>query len=112
MYENLDIGFGLLGRVNKGGWFLLVRTQVSPTDWKTAQLQMHISGKMLMFKTLVRETNETRGGFESVTAGLSLAQGLRVLDESLATHQADADAFFRPAHTDPRAASRASRMIP
>jgi hypothetical protein len=97
MDENLDIGFGLVGRVNKGGSFLLVRTQVSPTDWKTGQLQMHISGKLLMFKTLARETNETRGGFESVPAGLSLAQGLSVLDEALALQGADAKAIIRSA---------------
>jgi hypothetical protein len=100
MGDNLDIGFGLLGRVNKGGWFLLVRTQVSPTDWKTQQLQMHISGKLLMFKTLVRETNETRGGFEPVPSGLSLTQGLRVLNESLAAHEAEATGFIRPALLD------------
>jgi hypothetical protein len=97
MNDNLDIGFGLLGRVNRGGWFLMVREPVGPADWKTSQLQMHISGKLLMFKTLARETNETRGGFEPVPAGLSLAQGMRVLDDSLAAHEADARNVLQPA---------------
>ena len=33
--ENVDFGFGILGRLYQGGWFRLQRVQVSPTDWKT-----------------------------------------------------------------------------
>jgi hypothetical protein len=77
--ENVDFGYGLLGRLNKGGWFRLDRTQVSATDWKTERLEIHMSGRALLFKTIARETSEVRGGFAPVPMGMTLAQGVSLL---------------------------------
>ncbi len=77
--ENVDFGFGLLGRLNQGGWFDLQRKQVSESDWKTEHLEVHMSGRALLFKTIARETSEQRGGFTRVPAGLSLAQAMQML---------------------------------
>ncbi len=78
--ENVDFGYGILGRLYKGGWFRLQRTQVSPTDWKTERLEIHMNGRALFLKTISRETSEVRGGFAPVPAGLSLAQGMQLLN--------------------------------
>jgi hypothetical protein len=80
--ENVDFGYGLLGRLNKGGWFRLQRTQVSATDWKTERLEIHMNGRAMLFKTIARETSELRGGFSPVPAGLNLAQAVNLLDQS------------------------------
>ena len=80
--ENVDFGFGLLGRLYKGGWFSMQRVQVSPTDWKTARLEVHMSGRAMLFKTIARETSEIRGGFSAVPAGMSLAQGVHILEQA------------------------------
>jgi hypothetical protein len=76
---NVDFGYGILGRLNKGGWFRLQRTPVSATDWKTERLEIHMTGRALFLKTISRETSEVRGGFAQVPAGLSLAQGMKLL---------------------------------
>jgi hypothetical protein len=80
--ENLDFGFGILGRLYKGGWFRLQRTRVSPADWKTERLEVHMNGRAMLFKTIARETSEHRGGFVSVPAGMSLVQGVSLLDQA------------------------------
>ena len=80
--ENVDFGFGLLGRVEKGGWFQIQRIQVSPSEWKTQRMQLHLSGRAVLFKTIARDTNEIRGGFASVPAGINLAQGMRILEQT------------------------------
>jgi hypothetical protein len=77
--ENVDFGYGILGRLYKGGWFRLQRTQVSSTDWKTERLEIHMNGRALFLKTISRETSEVRGGFAPVPTGLSLAQGMKLL---------------------------------
>jgi hypothetical protein len=77
--ENLDFGYGILGRIYKGGWFRLQRTPASPTDWKTERLEVHMAGRALLFKTIAKETSEVRGGFVPVPAGMNLAQGLALL---------------------------------
>lgn len=80
LQENVDFGYGILGRLYKGGWFRLVRTQVSPTDWKTAQLEIHMNGRAMLFKTIARETSETRGGFTPAPAGMNLEQAIFYLN--------------------------------
>jgi hypothetical protein len=79
--ENVNFGYGILGRLNKGGWFSLQRTQVSATDWKTERLEIHMNGRALLFKTIARETSERRSGFVQVPAGITLAQGVTLLDQ-------------------------------
>jgi hypothetical protein len=88
MEENLDFGYGILGRLYKGGWFQLQRVQVSATDWKTERLEMHMVGRALLVKSFARETSEIRGGFAPVPAGMSLAQGLALMQQTQAQSQA------------------------
>lgn len=80
--ENVDFGFGILGRLYKDGWFRLDRVQVSATDWKTERLEVHMNIRALLVKTFARETSEVRGGFVPVPAGLTLEQGLALADQA------------------------------
>jgi len=79
LMENVDIGYGILGRLYQGGWFQLQRTRVSATDWKTERLEVHMRGRAMLFKTIARETSEIRSGFSPVPAGISLGQGVSLL---------------------------------
>jgi hypothetical protein len=79
LQENVDFGYGILGRLYKDGWFRLERTHVSAGgsgDWKTQRLEVHMIGRAILFKTIARETSEVRGGFTPVPAGLSLQQAV------------------------------------
>ena len=86
--ENVDFCFGILGRLYQGGWFRLERVQVSPTDWKTKSLEVHMNIRALLVKNFARETSETRGGFAPVPAGMSLALGLALLEKEQAQFEA------------------------
>ncbi len=80
--ENVDFGFGILGRLSKGGWFQLKRTQVSATEWKIEGLELHVSGRAMLFKDFSHEISEVRGGFVQVPSGLNLAQGMKLLQQT------------------------------
>ena len=80
--ENVDFGYGILGRLNKGGWFQLKRVQVSPEDWKTELLEVHMCGRALLVKSFARDTSEERGGFAPVPPAMNLAQGMSLLDQT------------------------------
>jgi len=87
LQDNVDFGYGILGRLFKDGWFRLERTHVGSTDsgagdWKTQRLEVHMAGRAMFFKTISRETSEVRGGFEPVPAGLSLAQAAAIVRQS------------------------------
>lgn len=104
--ENVDFGFGILGRLYKGGWFRLQRTQVSSTDWKTERLEVHMLGRAMLFKTIARETSEVRGGFVAVPGGMNVAQGLALLNSADVSF-----ALARPASVPFKAAEAKSGPI-
>jgi hypothetical protein len=79
LQTNVDFGFGILGRLYKGGWFRLERVQVSATDWKTSRLEIHMNGRAMLFKTIARETCEFRRDFTPVPAAMSVKQGVDML---------------------------------
>jgi hypothetical protein len=93
LQENVDFGFGLHGRLYKGGWFRLQRTQVSSTDWKTERLEIHMNGRAFFLKTISRETSEVRGGFAPVPPAMTLAQGMKLLVPLPAAASVTAAAF-------------------
>jgi hypothetical protein len=80
--QNVDFGYGVLGRLYKGGWFQLQRVRVGPDDWKTANLEMHMNVRALLVTSFARETSERRGGFAPVPPGTSLAEGLDLLERT------------------------------
>ena len=82
--DNLDFGYGILGRLYKGGWFQFERSQVSTNDWKTTRLEVHLMGRALV-KSFAKETSELRGGFAPVPAGMNLAQGMALLQQTTAS---------------------------
>ena len=79
LHGNVDFGYGILGRLYKGGWFRLQRVQVSPTDWKTERLEVHMNGHAMLFKTIAREASEVRGGFSPVPAAMNIEKGVDLL---------------------------------
>lgn len=79
LQSNVDFGFGILGRLNKGGWFRLQRTQVSATEWKTQTLEVHMNGSAMLLKNIARETSEVRAGFTQVGSNIDLAKGIDLL---------------------------------
>ena len=79
LVENVDFGFGILGRIAKGGTFEIERTQVSSSHWKTHLIDIHVNGRMLLFKTISRQQHETRSDFEPVSKDLDLRQAEELL---------------------------------
>lgn len=80
--DDVNFGLGILGRVNKGSWFRMQRRQVSATEWKTDRLDVHISGRAILFKTIAHETSEVRGGFTRVPDGFTVTQSVHLLERS------------------------------
>jgi hypothetical protein len=97
LQENVDFGYGILGRLYKGGWFRLQRTQVSTTDWKTERLEIHMNGRALFLKTISRETSEVRGGFAPVPPAMTLEQGMKLLPPTIAETANPSTVSIRPA---------------
>lgn len=79
LIENVNFGFGILGRIAKGGTFEIERTQVSSSHWKTQLIDIQVLGRMLLFKTISKQQHETRSEFEPVSKDLNLMQAEQLL---------------------------------
>lgn len=97
MVDDLSFGLGLLGKVDKGSWFRIERTQVSPAEWKMSALEVHMRGRAVLFKCVERDTSEQRGGFSPLPAELTLSQAVRLLAESKPPNAEAMAAQFAPA---------------
>ena len=80
--DDVELGFGILGRLYKGGWCRLKRIQVSPADWETEQIEVHLSGRAMLLKGIDYETSEVRGGFIPVPPRISFAEGILLLGQT------------------------------
>jgi hypothetical protein len=76
--QDVDFGWGILGRLNKGGWVLLEQADVGNHEWRIVHFKMNMSGRVV-FKNKVFDTAEDESGFAPVAAGLSYQQAIQEL---------------------------------
>ena len=76
----IDFGFGLLGRIEKGGSFQIEREQVAENRWKTSLLDVHISGRIVLFKDISKDQREVRSDFHPVSSDLGVPGAVALLN--------------------------------
>lgn len=79
LISDVKFGFGILGKLEKGGRFEVVQSEVAPHDWEMSRLDVHISGRALFFHTISEQQHEVRSQFRPVPAELSLAQAASIV---------------------------------
>jgi hypothetical protein len=81
LFKEVNFGWGILGRLYKGGRFLVEKSEVTPTHWDTTHSMIHFEGKVLVFKSLHIDENETDWDFKPVPP-MSVGQALDYLNHS------------------------------
>ncbi len=81
LISDVDFGFGILGKLTKGGTFEVIQSQVACEDWEMSLLDVHISGRALFFHTIGEQQHDVRSQFTPVPSGLSLAQAASMVAE-------------------------------
>jgi hypothetical protein len=75
----VDFGYGLFGHIDNGGTIEIGRVQAGPSEWKTALINIQLSGRMVFFKTISQQEYETRSDFREVSGDLSLLEASQLL---------------------------------
>jgi hypothetical protein len=70
----VEFGYGLLGHIDNGGTVEIGRVEVGPSQWKTALIDIQLSGRLVLFKTVRKREHEIRSDFRPVPDNLSLSQ--------------------------------------
>lgn len=78
LQQDTDYGWGILGKLNKGGWIVLQQTDVGGGLWRIVTVQMDISLRVL-FKTRIFNTQEQMSQYTPVPAGLDYRQAIEIL---------------------------------
>lgn len=87
--NQIDFGFGLLGYVDKGGQFRIHRQQVSANHWKTDLVDVHVSGRVILFKSVSKDHHEVRSDFQAVPTDISVNDARRLLDQIVSQNAAE-----------------------
>jgi len=70
----VEFGYGLLGHIDNGGTVEIGRVEVGPFQWKTALIDIRLSGRLILFKTISKQEYEIRSDFRAVPDDLNLSQ--------------------------------------
>jgi hypothetical protein len=79
LVDDVKFGYGIFGRLRKGGTFQVERREVVPHHWQVVESHVHIVGHALFFKTIGSEEDETRSEFKPSPA-LTLQQAYAILE--------------------------------
>jgi hypothetical protein len=79
LISRVEFGFGFFGHIDNGGTMEIGRLQVGPSQWKTALINIQLSGRLVFFKTISKQQYETRSDFHAVPGDLSLLEASQLL---------------------------------
>jgi hypothetical protein len=74
----VEFGYGMLGHIDQGGHFSLARKQVDAKNWKSDRISVHVSGRILMLKSLAQDQEAVRSGIRTVPQNLTLAEAAQI----------------------------------
>jgi hypothetical protein len=79
--KDVDFGWGILGRLDKGGWIEIDQADVGWHQWRIVRFRMLMSGRVL-FRSRVFDTLLEENHFALVPVGLGYVQAIQMLRSS------------------------------
>jgi hypothetical protein len=76
--RDVDFAWGLLGRLDKGGWIEIDQADVGGGQWRTVRLQITMSARVF-FKSRDFDTVEEESRFAPLPVGLGYRQAIEML---------------------------------
>jgi hypothetical protein len=77
--KDVDLAWGILARLNKGGWIVIEQAIVGEHQWRVVHFQMSMSGRVV-FRTRVFDTTEDQSQFAALPVGLSYQQAIQMMN--------------------------------
>jgi hypothetical protein len=75
----VEFGWGLLGHLNAGGTFQVIRSEIAPNEWQITETHVHISGHALFFKDIGDQEDEVTRDYHPVPDGVDLQKARQML---------------------------------
>jgi len=81
LFRDVSFGWGILGRLDKGGHFLVQQADLGLGDgaWGITEISLNVRGKLLLFKNLNMASDEVLSDFRRMPGNLTFAQAVEML---------------------------------
>ena len=101
LFREVSFGWGIIGHLDKGGHFRVQQADVGDGSWDITAMNLQITGKILLFKSLSMISDEKLSDFHPVPDDLTFGKGVDLLrneQEKLAhNHESEATAAKKDA---------------
>jgi len=77
----VEFGWGLFGKIQQGGTFQVVHTEVAPGKWEITETHVHINGHILFFKTISQQEDDISTNYKPTPPHTSLQKAADMLDD-------------------------------
>jgi hypothetical protein len=84
LISDVNFGWGVLGRLYKGGSILVQNADVGLHHWETIHMKLNLTGKLLMMKSVDFSTTEDSSDFQVQPQELSYQEAIRLLEKASA----------------------------
>ncbi len=81
LIQTVEFGWGIFGKMNQGGTFRVVRSQVAPGEWEITQTHVHIQGHMLIFKSINEQEDEISSDYKATPPSMTLSEAIKMLTD-------------------------------
>jgi hypothetical protein len=92
--QAINFGWGILGHLDAGGTFVVIRTEIAPGEWQITQTHVHISGHALFFKTIGDQEDEVTSDYQPVPDGVDLNKAAQMIRDGQLARDLHAEAHF------------------
>jgi hypothetical protein len=92
LIDDVNFGWGILGKLYKGGSLSIEQQDVGHRHWEATQLKLNLTGMALMLKSLSYQTTETQTDFQPVPVNMSYQDAIHLLTSDDAGAQVAAGA--------------------
>jgi hypothetical protein len=66
--DDVRFGFGIFGKLRRGGTFDIERREIAPHIWQITESRVHIGGRALLFKNIGQQEDEIKSDWKPSTA--------------------------------------------
>jgi hypothetical protein len=79
LISDVNFGWGVIGRLYKGGTILVIQQDVGENHWETIHLKLNLTGKILMIHNVTFQSTEDGSDFKPVSPGLTYKDAIHIL---------------------------------
>ncbi len=79
LFKTVGFGWGILGRLNAGGHFIVHQQDAGDNSWEISRMTVNFTGKILLVKNLFIQYTEVYSGFKRVSSDLTFAEAIELL---------------------------------